>query len=118
MHVARASKGKCKLGRTGKQSRLKENANDDKVSTALKGEIKRDTNEIKLEKRRNRRVPQGYNLAHRRCYEVRRGYGYEYSNFQTIRSSKAKLQSVGVSLHPPLIVRLTYGTFRGSLSPT
>jgi hypothetical protein len=31
---------------------------------------------------------------------------------------KAKLQSVGVSLHPPLIVRLTYGTFRGSLSPT
>jgi hypothetical protein len=31
---------------------------------------------------------------------------------------KAKLQSVGVFLHPPLIVRLTYGTFRGSLSPT
>jgi hypothetical protein len=30
---------------------------------------------------------------------------------------KAKLQSVGVFLHPPLIVRLTYGTFRGSYPP-
>ncbi|MCR6105207.1 hypothetical protein HXA34_02755 [Salipaludibacillus agaradhaerens] len=31
---------------------------------------------------------------------------------------KAKLQSVGVFFHPPLIVSLTYRTFRGSLSPT
>jgi hypothetical protein len=30
---------------------------------------------------------------------------------------KAKLQSVGVFLHPPLIGSLTYGTFRGGLSP-
>ncbi|WP_372898388.1 endonuclease NucS domain-containing protein [Salipaludibacillus agaradhaerens] len=30
---------------------------------------------------------------------------------------KAKLQSVGVFVHPPLIVSLTYRTFRGSLSP-
>jgi hypothetical protein len=30
---------------------------------------------------------------------------------------KLSFNSVGVYLHPPLIVSLTYGTFRGRLSP-
>ncbi|MEF2294085.1 polymorphic toxin type 8 domain-containing protein, partial [Virgibacillus dokdonensis] len=66
-------------GRAGKQRRLKEIADDNKVSSALRGEIRRDINEIKLGKRKNIRVPQGYHLAHRRGYEARKGYGYKYS---------------------------------------
>ncbi|QTD40857.1 T7SS effector LXG polymorphic toxin [Sporosarcina sp. Te-1] len=82
--------GKGNPGRTGKQSRLKEIADDNKVSTALRGEIKRDINEIKLGKRKNIRVPQGYHLAHRRGYEARKGYGYKYSDLQTIKSHKTQ----------------------------
>src|SRR5699024_7389606 len=40
-------------GRNGKQTRLKEIAKDPKVSSALRGEIKRDINEIKRGKRKN-----------------------------------------------------------------
>lgn len=71
-------------GRAGKQARLKELANDDKLSSALRGEIKRDINEIAAGKRNNIRVPEGYNLAHRRGYEAKNGYGYEYSDLQDI----------------------------------
>ena len=44
-------------GRSGKQKRLREIANDDKVSSVLNGEIKRDINEIKRGKRKNIRIP-------------------------------------------------------------
>ncbi|MCM3714439.1 polymorphic toxin type 8 domain-containing protein [Alkalihalobacillus oceani] len=88
--VSRGIKGIDNRGRSGKQSRLKEIANDDKVSTALRGEIKQDINEIKLGKRKNIRVPQGYNLAHRHGYEARKGYGYECSDLQTIRSHRTQ----------------------------
>ncbi|WP_121641247.1 T7SS effector LXG polymorphic toxin [Virgibacillus sp. Bac330] len=77
-------------GRAGKQRRLKEIADDNKVSSALRGEIRRDINEIKLGKRQNIRVPQGYHLAHRRGYEARKGYGYKYSDLQTIRSHRTQ----------------------------
>ncbi|WP_261313701.1 polymorphic toxin type 8 domain-containing protein [Paenibacillus sp. DR312] len=54
-------------------------ANEDKVSTSLRGEIKLDLNEIKRKKRKNVRVPQGYQMQHKRGFEARKGYGYEHS---------------------------------------
>ncbi|MEK4178143.1 polymorphic toxin type 8 domain-containing protein [Aeribacillus sp. FSL K6-1121] len=58
-------------GRRGKQARLRELANDDKLSSALRGEIR-------------------YELAHRRGYEARKGYGYEHSDIQTIRNHRTQ----------------------------
>ncbi|OQM44367.1 hypothetical protein B6A27_17345 [Anoxybacillus sp. UARK-01] len=77
-------------GRRGKQARLRELANDDKLSSVLRGEIRRDINEIKRGKRRTIRVPKGYELAHRRGYEARKGYGYEHSDLQTIRNHRTQ----------------------------
>lgn len=79
-----------KSGRSGKQTRLKEIANDDKSSSALRGEIKRDINEIAIGKRKNIRVPQGHELAHRRGYEARKGYGYEHSDLQVIKNHRTQ----------------------------
>ena|GEM_PF-6449137 len=73
-----------KAGRLGKQTRLRKLANDDKLSSALRGEIKRDINEIARGKRVIIRVPHGYNLAHKRGFEAWRGYGYQYSDLQDI----------------------------------
>jgi hypothetical protein len=50
--VKKVTKGTGKLGRKGKQARLRELANDDKLSSALRGEIQRDINEIKRGKRK------------------------------------------------------------------
>jgi Bacterial toxin 8 len=69
-------------GRGGKQARLRELANDDKVSSAIRGEIKRDKNEISRGKRSNIRVPTGMDLAHRRGKEARKGYSYKHSDLQ------------------------------------
>ena len=75
-------------GRSGKQKRLREIANDNKVSSALRGEIICDINEIKRGKRKNIRVPSGYQLAHRRGYEARNGFGYEHSDLNTTDNHK------------------------------
>lgn len=83
-------KGTRKAGRTGKKARLKELANNDKVSSALRGEIKRDINEIKRGKRKNIRVPKGYELAHRRGYEARKGFEYENSDLQVIKNHRTQ----------------------------
>jgi len=82
------SENKSTIGRDGKQKRLREIANDDKVSSALRGEIKRDINEMQRGKRKNIRVPSGYQMAHRRGYEARKGYGYEYSDLNTVENHK------------------------------
>ncbi|MFE6074186.1 polymorphic toxin type 8 domain-containing protein [Paenibacillus sp. NPDC057886] len=79
-----------KTGRSGKQARLKEIANDVKVSTSLRGEIKRDLNEIKRKKRKNVRVPQGYQMQHKRGYEARKGYGYEHSVLNITKNHKTQ----------------------------
>ncbi|WP_275667942.1 polymorphic toxin type 8 domain-containing protein [Paenibacillus oryzisoli] len=63
---------------------------DDKVSSFLSGDINRDINEIKRGKRDNIRVPQGYQMAHRRGYEARKGYGYEYSDLQITKNHKTQ----------------------------
>lgn len=77
-----------KTGRLGKQARLKELSKDPKVSSALRGELKRDINQIKRKKRKTIRVPKGYELAHRRGYEARKGFGYKYSDLQTIKNHR------------------------------
>lgn len=81
---------KSKKGRSGKQKRLKEILNDSKVSSSLRGEIKRDVNEIKKGKRKNIRVPKGYELAHRRGKEARYGFGYEESDLQVIKNHRTQ----------------------------
>ena len=75
-------------GRAGKQARLRELANDDKLSSALKGEIKRDMNMIARGQRTTIRVPSGYNLSHRIGYSAKDGFSYAYSDLQTIVGHK------------------------------
>lgn len=69
-------------GRTGKQAKLKELANDPKLGKADKGWIKQDMNEIKAGKRKNIRNPPGKDLAHERGRESAKGYSYKHSNLQ------------------------------------
>ena len=71
-------------GRSGKQARLREIADDDKISSALRGEIKRDMNQIARGKRKTIRVPQGCHLAHRTGYSAKDGFSYAYSDLQWI----------------------------------
>ncbi|WP_039227178.1 MULTISPECIES: polymorphic toxin type 8 domain-containing protein, partial [Clostridium] len=78
----------AKIGRKGKQARLKELVKDLKLSRSLRGELKRDINLIKKGRRRTIRVPKGYELAHRRGFEARKGYGYAYSDLQVIRNHR------------------------------
>lgn len=73
-----------RCGRTGKQSRLRQLADDDKLPSSLRGEIKRDLNQIARGKRKSIRVPQGYNLAHEIGHSAKDGYSYLYSNLQPI----------------------------------
>jgi len=69
-------------GRGGKQERLKDLGKDDKVSSADRGEIKRDQNQIQRGTRSTIRVPGNKDLAHRRGKEARKGYGYKHSDLQ------------------------------------
>mgnify|MGYP003294620627 CR=1 FL=1 len=71
-------------GRSGKQQRLREMADDDKLPRYLRGEIKRDLTQIARGKRKTIRVPHGYNLAHKRGYSAKAGYSYAYSVLQPI----------------------------------
>jgi RHS repeat-associated protein len=79
-----------KVGRTGKQARLRQIANDTKVSRSLRGEIKRDINMIKNGKRKTIRVPNGYEMAHRRGFEARKGFGYSHSDLQVIKNHRTQ----------------------------
>lgn len=74
---------------------MRELAEDDKLSSALRGEIKRDINEIARGNRKNIRVPEGYNLAHRRSFEAKKGYDYEYSDLQDIGLHKLQRKYEG-----------------------
>ncbi|MGY0374216.1 polymorphic toxin type 8 domain-containing protein [Clostridium sp. JNZ J1-5] len=85
-----AAKGAKAVGRTGKQARLRQIATDYKVSSALRGEIKRDINLIKKGKRKTIRVPNGYELAHKRGFEARKGYGYKHSDLQIIKNHRTQ----------------------------
>ena len=72
----------CGPGRAGKQKRLRELMNDDKVSSADRGWIKQEINSIDCGDRKNIRNPPGKDMAHERGREAAKGYGYEHSNLQ------------------------------------
>ncbi|MGN8913001.1 polymorphic toxin-type HINT domain-containing protein [Anaerofustis butyriciformans] len=72
-----------KKGRIGKQERLKQLANDPKVSKTLRGELKN----IKTQKGAYK-VPKGYQLAHNKGYEAYKGYGYKHTRLQLIQNHK------------------------------
>jgi hypothetical protein len=69
-------------GRTGKQQRLKDVANDPKESSANKGWVNQELNQIARGKRTSIRNPPGKQLAHRRGKEAAKGYSYKHSDLQ------------------------------------
>lgn len=71
----------CKLpGRSGKQARLRELMDDDKLPRHLRGELRRDLNAIQRGTRHTIRVPNGYDLAHRIGQNARDGFSYAHAN--------------------------------------
>jgi RHS repeat-associated protein len=70
------------LGRTGKQARLHELADDPNVSSADRGWIRQEQNSIARGQRDTIRNPPGKDLAHERGREAAKGYSYEHSNLQ------------------------------------
>lgn len=79
-----------RAGRCGKQARLRQIALDDKISSSLRGEIIRGINQINRGKRKTTRVTKGYELAHKRGFEAKKGYSYAYSVLQTIQNHKTQ----------------------------
>lgn len=77
---ASGDRGSISIGRSGDQARLRELANDDKVARHLRGWIRQEIND---KSRTNIRRPPGYQLAHRRGFEARLGFGYRFSDLQT-----------------------------------
>lgn len=72
----------CAGGCSGKQARLRELASDDKVSSAERGWLKQEINNVERGKRTTIRNPSGKDLAHRRGKEARKGYSYAHSDLQ------------------------------------
>jgi RHS repeat-associated protein len=70
------------VGRAGKQTRLRELANDDKLGSADRGWIKQEMNSIERGQRSSIRNPPGKDLAHERGREAAKGYDYSHSNLQ------------------------------------
>ena len=73
------SKNLKRLGRTGKQARLREIMHDDKQSSVVRGWL---TQRKNAGQRLN--LPPGYELAHRKGFEASKGYGYEFSDPQLV----------------------------------
>ncbi|MBS0186406.1 MAG: hypothetical protein JSS34_08870, partial [Proteobacteria bacterium] len=71
-----------KLGRSGKQKRLKELMTDEKLGSKDRGWLKQEFNQIQREKRETLRVPPGKELAHKRGFESAKGFSYEHAILQ------------------------------------
>ncbi|MGA4640159.1 RHS repeat-associated core domain-containing protein [Stutzerimonas stutzeri] len=69
-------------GRAGKQAKLRDLANDDKLGSADRGWLKQELNSISRGQRNSIRNPPGKDLAHERGREAAKGYNYEHSNLQ------------------------------------
>jgi len=72
-----------KVNRTGDQAKLKAIGEDTKASSADKGWIRQEVNQINRKTRTAIRRPPGKVLAHERGREAAKGYSYEHSNLQT-----------------------------------
>jgi RHS repeat-associated protein len=77
-------------GRSGKQQKLREVANDPKAGKSDKGWIKQEQNSIERGNRKSIRVPPGKNLAHDRGKEARKGNSYKDSKLQDIDLHKTQ----------------------------
>ena len=77
-----------KVGRSGKQARLRDLMNDDKIGRVDSGWLKQDANLIRQGKRSTLRVPPGKQLAHKRGFEANKGYGYEHADLKLISDHK------------------------------
>jgi hypothetical protein len=73
-----------------RQGRLQEIAQDPKASSADKGWIKQETNQIDRGKRSNIRNPPGKELADQRGRENAKGYSYRYTNLQDKKLHKTQ----------------------------
>lgn len=73
---------KKNVGRTGKQARLRELAEDPMQSSSNRGWIKQEINQIKRGKRTRIRNPRGKELAHERGREAAKGFDYKHSHLQ------------------------------------
>lgn len=80
--VVKGADGASNVGRSGKQSRLRELENDDKLGKADRGWIRQEINSIERGQRSSIRNPPGKDLAHERGREAAKGYGYKHSNLQ------------------------------------
>jgi hypothetical protein len=69
-------------GRVGRPKQLRKLMHNDKVSSADRGWLKQDQNQIIRGKRQNLRVPKGKELAHRTGFEAAKGYDYSYADLQ------------------------------------
>lgn len=78
----------AKAGRAGKQQRLRELAQDDKASSVDRGWIQQELNSIARGNRTSIRVPPGNVLAHRRGFEAKKGFSYNYSDLQNVELHK------------------------------
>lgn len=80
--IGEVVEGATSVGRAGKQARLRELANDDKLGSADRGWLKQELNSIDRGKRSTMRNPPGKDLAHERGREAAKGYDYRHSNLQ------------------------------------
>lgn len=77
-----SSGGKNFAGNQSRGDRLKDLAHDQKVSSAERGWIKQELNEVAQGKKSHIRNPPGKDLAHERGRENAKGYGYEHAHLQ------------------------------------
>ena len=82
--------GKNFAGKQNKNQRLKSLLNDNKVSSANKGWIKQEMNEVAAGKKGHLRNPPGKDLAHERGRENAKGYGYEHAHLQNRKDHRSQ----------------------------
>jgi len=80
----------AKEGRSGKQEKLQEVANDPKASSADRGWVKQEQNQVERGKREKIRNPPGKDLAHERGREAAKGYSYKHSSLQNRKDHRTQ----------------------------
>ena len=85
-----AKGGKNFAGKQSREQRLRDLVNDDKVSSADRGWIQQELNEVAAGKKSHIRNPPGKDLAHERGRENAKGYGYEHANLQNRADHRAQ----------------------------
>lgn len=75
-------------GKQTRGQRLKDLKEDEKVSSADRGWITQELNEVKQGKKSHLRNPPGKDLAHERGREAAKGYGYEHAHIRDRKDHK------------------------------